>query len=588
MKASDYIVSFIKDRGVDVVFGYSGGAITHLMDSLAKAEGIKFIQTYHEQTAAIAAEGYCWCSHNMGVAIATSGPGATNLLTGIADAFFDSIPTIFITGQVNTYEYKGDKKIRQQGFQETDIVSIVKPITKYAVLINDVEQLVDELEKAWDIAISGRGGPVLIDIPMDVQRGNVSTPVARNNNSGKTCIGELKYLGGFSESSLEKLIINSKRPMFLFGNGVFQNGADDFYRKLVNKVQVPVVTSLLGKGSIPENSPLSLGMIGSYGIRCANMAISNSDLVIAVGTRLDTRQTGTNLKSFVREGRIIRLDIDLDELINHRLSNVDSIVGDARSFFTVLDGINWGENRKAWLDYVTKLKNTYSQKQEIERNIDNKLPYRVMDILNEYSSDNQIYTVDIGQNQMVAAQMLIIKEQQSWKTSGGLAPMGFALPAAIGAAFASKNERNIFAIVGDGGLHMSMQSMLLIAQYKLPIKIILLNNKSLGMITQFQDLYFEQRKAGTTKDSGYMVPSFRDLAKSCGLEYHMIKGDLYNDKGYLDKIFNEDGPMIVEFDIGEKTIVYPKLEVNMPLEDASPRLPLAELVSNMIIKPVVS
>lgn len=579
MKASDYIVRFLRDRGVEIVFGYSGGAITHLMDSLNKGSGIRFLQTYHEQTAAIAAEGYSWLSGTLGVALATSGPGALNLINGIADAYFDSIPTLYITGQVNTYEYKGDKPIRQQGFQETDIVSIVRPITKYATMISDPAQIRYELEKAWSMATNGRRGPVLLDIPMDVQRSEIDENLLSSYDAGvpNPNASALRYLNAFTPEKLGVLIKNSQRPLILLGSGVALAGAKKEAVALINRFRIPVVTSLLGKAIFPENNDLNIGMIGSYGNRCANLAVANADLLLVIGARLDTRQTGTNLASFVRSGIVVRLDIDEDEIANHRLENILSVVGDAKEFLAVLDNMDWDQPREDWIAYLSRLKEAYGQDAEVARNIINKSPYAVMDILNNLSAADQIFTVDIGQNQMFAAQKLKLREGQEWKTSGGLAPMGFALPAAIGAAFATQRKRPIFAITGDGGLFISAQSLLLIAQYKLPIKIILLNNRSLGMITQFQDLYFDQRREGTTKDTGYLVPDFSLLARSCGLDYLLVQAkDIGADSAYVQAL-SSVGPMLVEFDVGENTVVYPKLEVNMPMEDLNPKLPREEL-----------
>jgi acetolactate synthase-1/2/3 large subunit len=278
----------------------------------------------------------------------------------------------------------------------------------------------------------------------------------------------------------------------------------------------------------------------------------------------------------------VRLDIDEREIRSHRLKGVQSVIGGAHQFLLELDGLPWGVPRQVWLAYLSRLKKDYGQDAEVARSIGNSLPYRVMDILNQYSTSEQIYTVDIGQNQMFAAQKLLIRKGQAWKTSGGLAPMGFALPAAIGAAFANDGKRQIYAITGDGGLHISSQSLLLIAQHRLPIKVILLNNRSLGMITQFQDLYFDQRKEGTTKESGYLVPDFNFLAKSCGLNYYNISGSAYSDSKALENALNSEGPAIVEFNIGDDTVVYPKLEVNMPIEDLNPKLPRDELKGLML------
>lgn len=584
IKVSDFVVRFLEQNGIDTVFGYSGGAIAHLMDSFSRSAAVRFIQTYHEQTAAIAAEGYAWQSKNIGVATATSGPGATNLITGIADAYFDSIPTLYITGQVNTYEHMGDKPIRQQGFQETDIVSIVRPITKYATMLTAGSNIRYELEKAYHIAMEGRKGPVLLDLPMDIQREIVDQNELSGYDGGNSGnLRELRYLAGFSREKLAHKLAASVRPLLLLGGGVVLSGACTHAKKLARELGMPVVVSLLGKGSFPEDDSLFVGMIGSYGNRCANIALANSDLVISLGSRMDTRQTGTNIASFVRSGRIVRVDIDENEILHHRLPNVDGIVGDIKIFVEEALGMAGHAVRTEWINFVDSIKSKYSQEVEVERNVENKKPYQVMDILNRYASRDQLYTVDIGQNQMFAAQKLALSEGQEWKTSGGLAPMGFALPAAIGACFAGKQRSGVFSIIGDGGLQIALQSLMLLSQYSLPIKVILLNNRSLGMITQFQDLYFDMRKEGTTKESGYLVPDFMRIAQAYGLPYHLVKDGTYRNYRALGKMFSEPGPAIIEFELGEDTAVAPKLEVNMPIEDLSPRLNSEELSRTMLV-----
>jgi acetolactate synthase-1/2/3 large subunit len=418
---------------------------------------------------------------------------------------------------------------------------------------------------------------------MDIQRANIDEKSLEGFYSPVKNAEALNYLRGFSKAALASLIENSERILMLFGNGAKGTGANETLQVLAKRYGIPVVTSLLGKGLFYEDDPLAVGMIGSYGNRCANLAIANADLVIVVGARLDTRQTGTSLDSFVRGGSVVRLDIDADELANHRLLKVKPIQGSAETFARELSSIPWKEPCEPWLLYIEMLKRDYGQDAEIIRNVENKRPYQVMDILNRFAANDQVFTVDIGQNQMFAAQKLRIRKGQAWRTSGGLAPMGFALPFAIGTAFATRGVRPIFAITGDGGLHMSAQSLLTIAQHHLPIKVILLNNRSLGMITQFQDLYFDQRKEGTTKESGYLVPDFRLLAESSGLTYHYIAGNDFRNETMLGDIFKARGSAVIEFDIGENTVVYPKLEVNRPLDDLNPRLDREELQKVMLV-----
>ena len=576
MKLSDYIVDYFDKQGVHVIFGYIGGMITHLVDSIAQNKNLQFVQTYHEQTAAIAAEGYAKESGKFGVAISTSGPGATNMITGIADAYFDSIPVIYITGQVNTYEYKYSKPIRQQGFQETDVVSIVAPITKYAKLIDQKENIRYELEKALSIAKSGRPGPVLLDIPMDIQRADIDPDSLRGFNSIK------ETFPSFEKEEIARLITKAKRPMVLIGAGCQSSDTKEAVEKFLEQTNFPVITSLMGRGAIDEDHYNVIGMVGSYGNRCANMAVANADLLIALGSRLDTRQTGAMIDSFVKTGTIIHVDIDNKELDNNRLKNRICIHSDVVSFFRQLENIQYNESGEfnEWTLYLNKLKQRYNQEKEIERFVENKAPYRLMQILNKYSKENDHFYGDIGQNQMWAAQTLQLKRGQRFITSGGLAPMGFSMPAAIGASFANPN-RTIYSISGDGGFHMAIQSLMLISQYNLPIKVVVLNNNALGMITQFQHLYFEDRMAGTTQNGGYFVPNIKSLANSYGLSYYCIsEKDLSNDV-LINGILSSRN-CIIEYLIEGLTTVCPKLEYNKSIEMPIPLLSEKELLENMI------
>ena len=568
MKASDYIVAFLAQRGIDVVFGYIGGMITHLVDSLDKSRNVRFIQTYHEQTASMAAEGYALESGKFGVAISTSGPGATNMLTGIADAYFGSIPVLYITGQVNTYEYKYNKKIRQQGFQETDIVSIAKPITKYAVFVDNAENLCYELEKAVHIATSGRKGPVLIDLPMDVSRAHIEPSRMRKYEE------RMDLPESFDMGEILELIRQAESPMVLVGGGCVECGKE--VQAFLNRYQLPVVTSLMGRGIISEDYVHFIGMIGSYGNRCANMAFQKVDLLIALGSRLDTRQTGAKIEDFMPNGNIIHVDIDINELLYNRLPNRLCVNADVKVFLEALSEKEPDfHSGKQWMEWLHHLKERYNQQKEIERFVSNKAPYRFIQYLNQYTKENDVITLDVGQNQMWAAQTLEMKAGQKFITSGGLAPMGFSLPVAIGVAFANPSRR-IFCLNGDGGFHMAVQSLLLISQYHLNIKVIVFNNASLGMITQFQHLYFEGRMAGTTDAGGYLVPSIVDLASAYGLPYVKISEKSLD---ALAPYFSSEDPVVIEYEIDSLTTVSPKLEYNKPIYRPTPDLNLSDDVA---------
>ncbi|MDP0506661.1 MAG: thiamine pyrophosphate-binding protein [Fusobacterium sp. JB019] len=571
MKASDYIVKFFEEKKVEIVFGYIGGMITHLVDSIHKNKNVKFVQTYHEQSAAIAAEGYARETQNIGVAISTSGPGATNMMTGIANAYFDSIPVIYITGQVNTYDYKYNKPIKQQGFQETDIISIVKPITKYAKLIDNSEKLVEELEKAYEIATTGRKGPVLLDIPLNIQRANIELIKKIEIESKDKILDNLDML----EKTLD-IVKNSKAPILLIGGGFISENAKELLEEFVKKTGIPVVNSLLGKGCFSELENEHMGLIGSYGNRCANIAVYNSDCLLTLGSRLDLRQTGNFLEKFSENKKIIHVDIDEKEMKYSRLKNKINLKIRAKDYLNYLnDNICDFKISESWKNYLKNLKENYSQAKEIEKNVENKMPYEIIDLVNKYSKEGDIITADIGQNQMWAAQYLKIKKDQKWYTSGGLAPMGYSLPAAVGAAFANKGN-DVFAIMGDGGFHMSTQSLMLISQYNLPVKVIVLNNNALGMITQFQELYFQNVTAGTTNSGGYYVPNLENMAKSYNLKYFKLDKKNMFDNIYLDKIFKIKNA-IIEVILEGETRVYPKLEYDCSIENTSPKLSEEEL-----------
>jgi len=384
-------------------------------------------------------------------------------------------------------------------------------------------------------------------------------------------------------TEIVKLIANAQRPMILVGAGCLSPSAKNELSQFIDKTKIPVVSSLLGRGVIDETYPHYLGMIGSYGNRNANMGIANSDLLIALGTRLDTRQTGAMVDKFIEHGKIIHVDIDSNELENHRLSNRLKVHTDVSTFMQRINSSKFETSyTDKWNNYLLKLKENYNQDKEIERFVENKAPYRLMQILNSYSKENDVFCVDIGQNQMWAAQTIQLKKGQEFITSGGLAPMGYSMPVAIGTAFANKNK-NIYSINGDGGFHMSVQSLMLISQYNLPIKVIVMNNSALGMITQFQDLYFDGRLSGTSSKGGYVVPNIKDLTAAYGMTYFLIIENDLNNKTLMDSIFASRN-CIVEYKTEGLTTVSPKLEYNKPIEMPIPLLNEEEHKANMFIE----
>ena len=564
MKASDYIVSFLEEQGIEYVFGYQGGMITHLVDSLSKSRKIKFVQCYHEQSAAFAAEGYARATGRFGVCTTTSGPGATNVVTGIGNAYFDSIPVLYITGQVNSFEYKYDSPIRQKGFQETDIVSIVKPITKYAVLCDDAKHLASELRKSVAIMTGGRKGPVVLDLPMNVQRAELTSEDMYSEAVMRT--DKPNVDAKCDVQAARDALCSAKRPLVVCGGGISDKLANDAAKRFLNGSNLPYAVSLMGKGLVDEKNDRCVGMIGSYGNRCANMAFAEADVVLALGSRLDLRQTGNRKSDLLKDKLFIRVDIDGDELCESQLPRQMALKMDVSHFCNEVASleINGSLASDEWITRIKELKDAYSQEEDVRRHVKNKLPYEIMDFCAANAEEDALFVADIGQNQMWAAQAIRCGERQGFYTSGGMAPMGYAIPAAAGAAFANP-KRQTLCFCGDGGMHISLQSLMLISQYGLPVSVIVFNNHALGMITQFQSLYFNGNLAGTARVGGYLVPSIRDIAAAYGLPYFKVASASQMTQRMLN------GPALVEIDLGEElTTVVPKLQFNQDLDDMTP------------------
>ncbi len=580
MKASDYIVEFLVEQKIDKVFGYIGGAVANFYDSLDKNPNIEIVNTIHEQGAGFAAEGYARVSGKSGIATATSGPGATNLITPIGSCFFDSVPTLFITGQVNTYEYKYDKPVRQIGFQETDIVSIIKPITKYAVMINSIDDLKYELEKAYFLSQHDRKGPVLIDIPMDIQRADFQPEEQRSffDSDEYRSYKNKKEINLKIEIVIELLKV-SKRPVILLGGGARISNAEKALYTLLGQIEVPVVYSLMGKDIVKDTYAYNLGLIGAYGNRYGNLTLANSDLILVLGSRLDTRQTGTDLKTFAREAKIIQVDIDANELGSKIQADV-LIKSDIKQFVKALNKATFEIDIASWREKTISYKNKFSSVIGIDQK--DKVPNLIINEISKHLSNDDIVCVDVGQHQMWVAQSLNTREEQRVLFSGGMGAMGCALPTAIGATLAKGTKAIV--IVGDGGLQMNIQELEILKRRNLPIKIFVMNNANLGMVRQFQEIYFEKNYAGTKKD--YSVPSFEKIANAYGIKTCSVS-NFEDTVNTIKKALLTDEPELINIQLAEEfTTVEPKLIVNHPIEDMYPFLDKNELEFNMIIKPI--
>ena len=577
MKLSDYVIDFLAENKTAFVFEVCGGSITHLLDSLHGRKDIKAVSMHHEQAAAFAAEGYSRSGNYLGVAMATSGPGATNLITGIASCFFDSIPCLFITGQVNTYEFKFKKSVRQAGFQETDIVDIVKPIVKDSFIITDPNKIKYCLEKAVYMAKSGRPGPVLIDIPMNIQRSEI------NLRSIPSFYPENKLNKGVNYKVLDrilKLITTSIRPVVLAGAGVRISGAQEEILTFIKKTGIPVVVSLMGLDAFPHERSEFSGMIGTYGNRSANLTVANSDLLLVLGSRLDTRQTGTKPETFARAAKIVRVDIDPIELDFSKVKTHLTLNCDIKEFLICLNKrvIEYDKRRISyWKGIVKDYKNKYIFFRKTSgRTID---PNYFFHILSEFIPAKSIICADIGQNQMWAAQSLEIRQKQRFITQGGMGAMGSSLSLGIGAAFANPGKV-IIVITGDGGFQLNIQELQTIYHYKLPIKIIMLNNRCYGMVRQFQEQYFNSRFQSTV--SGYSCPDFQSVVSSYKISCGVVSSTNAIRRA-LKGLFKKNHPEFLEVRIGSHMNVTPKLPVDKPIECQEPVLSRKEILSDMVI-----
>ncbi len=559
MKVTDFIANFLHAQGVDTVFELSGGMITHILDSLYNQNKIRIVTMHHEQGASFAADGYAREKNLPGVALATSGPGATNLLTGIGNCYFDSVPAVFITGQVNTHEQKGKREIRQLGFQETDIVSMAKPVTKAAYAISHESEIERIFYEAFSTAISGRPGPVLIDIPMNIQRAEITVGEIKKAEKSfvKTDLKE-------SIGDLETAIRNSKNPLILAGRGVRASKSVNALITFAERTHIPVITSLLATDTLPADHPLRVGFIGAYGNRWANLCMEQNDLLIVIGSRLDIRQTGADV-GFFGKRKIFHIDCEKAE-INNRVLGCNAIVSDVAQFLEQanlhLSDQPFSVN-KDWMATINELKVQWPDNKESVT--DGINPNSFMHILSLSSKSAGAFVADVGNHQMWAAQSLKLITGQGFHTSGGMGAMGYALPAAIGITLA--NNKPVVVICGDGGVQLNIQELQTIFRNNLPVKIVIINNKSLGMIRQFQDSYFEGRYQSTYW--GYSAPDFVKIATAYGIPAARIVNASDIDMG-VKGLWDNNGPALLEVMIDVTMNAYPKIAFGKPITEMEP------------------
>ena len=534
--------------GVRDIFGYPGGSVIPIYDEIYKFKGINHYFSRHEQGAAHEADGYARASGRVGVCIATSGPGATNLVTGIMTAHMDSTPMIAITGQVPR------NLLGKDAFQESDIVGITVPITKTSYLVQDIRDLPRIIKESYFIASTGRPGPVLIDIPKDIQLQTIKF------SEFESLFDEPINLEGYDPTykghpvqikKAKSFLDQSKRPLIIAGAGVIKSKASKELLELAEKAQIPVTLTLLGLGGFPSSHELSLGMVGMHGSVAANYATKEADLIIAAGIRFDDRITG-NPDFFCENAQIIHIDIDPAE-IGKNINLEIPIVGDLKNVLKKLNKIVPPMEHEDWLGKVSSWKSQYPLTY-VKENPEGLMPQEVLSHLNSIIKGEAIISTDVGQHQMWAAQFLSFEKPNTLLSSGGSGTMGFGLPAAIGAQISSPGKR-VIAIVGDGGFQMTYHELMVIKQYKLPIKVIILNNSFLGMVRQWQELFNDRRYSFVDLD---INPDFNKIAEAYGIRSATIKTreDL---EGNLEILLNDDESVLINCLVEKEANVYPMI-----------------------------
>lgn len=598
MKLADYVVDYLVSLGTRHVFLVTGGAIIHVVDaayrrSLEKKD-IKCICVQHEQAGAMAAEVYSRLGPGLGVALSTSGPGATNLITGMCGCWFDSIPALFITGQVGTPESceSVPTNPRQIGFQETDIVSMVLPIAKFAAKVMDAKKIKYFLDKAVYMAKEGRPGPSLIDLPLDLQVEDIDPAALAGFDPAR----EKEEDKRDSLASIEEKIVRiaglmekAERPILLLGSGVKLAGAEKEAIELSERLGYPIVVSWGGFDIIPHDHPQFVGHIGVFGNRGANFAVQNADLVISIGSRLDTRQTGGRVSTFARGAKKVMVDIDPNEINKGRGLAIDiGIAADAKTFLKAalhrIGGIRtpdiaaWRKRTEEWKRiYPGVTREQQEQKEPISA-------YGFLKKLSDVVPEGETIIADEGGNLIWTMQSFGIKKGQRIISTFANSPMGYALPAAIGASVALGN-RPVICIDGDGGFQLNIQELQTVRYYRLPVKMLILNNRSMGIMKQFQDLYFNSNYYASSPEHGYSAPDFVKVAEAYGIEAFRIAGADEIQSG-IARFMKHNGPVLCDVFIDENQKLDPKLTFGRPLEDMAPYLERAEFLNNMIVEPL--
>jgi len=596
MKTTDYVAKFIKEEGVNHVFGVTGGAVVHLFDSIANTPGIMPVFTHHEQAASLAAEAYSRVTNNMGACCVTTGPGGTNAITGLCAAWLDSIPCIFISGQTRIEHTTQDKPIRQLGSQQINIISIVKSITKYAVMVDDINKIKYYLQKAVYYAKHGRPGPVWVDIPLNFQWQSIDPeklpsfvpPVESGNKHSKVRIGK-------KIKKCVALLLSAKRPIIIAGYGIRLSHAENEFIKLVETLRVPFVSSWNASDYLKTDDNLYIGRTGISGQRGANLAVQNSDLVIAIGSHLSIPITGSNYSAFARDAKKVVVDIDDIELKNHSFPIDVPINCDAKYFIQqILRHIRGKINIDWWTAKCRAYKsyNMISVKWKKQRKGVN--PYTFIDMLSQELEPTDVIAVDGGGTVLfMSFQALRIKEGQRLIVSAGIGAMGAGLPESVGACFANERKRTV-CMTGDGSLQFNIHELQTIVHHDLPVKIFVFNNEGYLAIRHTQNGFLDHRYVGSDKKGGISMPDYQKISRAYGIRSIRISGQK-NMRDKIRSILRAKGPALCEIMVSRGQQLIPRMEFKhnpngtnspMPLEDMAPFMNRKEFINNMIVKPL--
>ena len=588
-KVSDVVAEVLIEEKISHVFAISGGASLHLIHSLADNKNIQYICNHNEQACAMAADGYSRVSGKTGVAVTTSGPGATNLITGICCSYYDSIPSLFITGQVSTMRMKGDTGVRQIGFQETPIVDIAQEITKYAYTIVDPEEIKYQLQKALHIAKSGRPGPVLVDIPDDLQRELVDPLKLKNFQA--PAAQELPHLKNSLQDTMDS-IMNSRRPILIAGWGVHLSDTEAEFLKFAESFNIPIALTWGAADLIPFDHDLYVGTFGTHGNRHANFAVQNADLIISLGSRLDTKSTGSPVNTFAREAKKIMIDIDINELNKFQYFDLkfDQLIHcelkDFFNNFSKLEPTKDTCNNLEWLKQINKWRHQFISFDDTKGIATTKVnPYNFVDSISNNLKGNEQIFIDTGCSIAWFMQSLRVKDKVRVFHDFNNTAMGWALPAAIGGYYANlKHQSPIIAIIGDGSFMMTSYELATVMHHNIPIKIFIMNNQGYSMIQQTQDQWLDSDYHASSKEGGLSFPNYKKLASTYNIKYFELNSG--KDFSLIDEIMNEGNPLICNVCIDKDFRVTPQVKFGKPNEDMGPLLPRDMFKENMIIEPI--